>query len=501
MTGPLRTAVAALALVLAGAGVAEAAPAPPAERPVWTDCPADPSGAPVDPRLRCTTVRVPLDYRAPHGRTIEIAVSKLATAKPGLRRGILVHNGGGPGVASLHLPSSQEAGYPQEVLDRYDLVSFDPRGVGRSTPVGCGRSAASLPNELVFPFPAPDGSIDQNVGFARRLARDCLANGGELIRHLTTANTARDLDRIRAALGEQRISYRAASYGTYLGAVYAELFPGRTDRFVLDANVSPNVTWQDRLASWDGASELRFEDFAAWAAERDAALRFGATPAAVRANYLALAAELDRVPVTHPVAGPVNGNLWRAIYRFDSYHESLFQEIADWWRYLADDGAGPVPYWWLVKGTPGVPEDNDVAALVAVLCGDTPAPRDLAQYQRKVTDSRQRNPIVAGMGANIWPCAFWPAPLEPAVRVTDRGPANILLLQTTRDPATPLVGALGMRAALGRRARMVTVDGGNHGAYDRSVPSCAVTAADRFLSTGVLPERDLSCRPDAVPPR
>ncbi|WP_223244334.1 alpha/beta hydrolase [Streptomyces sp. CBMA156] len=104
------------------------------------------------------------------------------------------------------------------------------------------------------------------------------------------------------------------------------------------------------------------------------------------------------------------------------------------------------------------------------------------------------------MGANVWPCAFWPAPVEPAVRVTGRGPTNILLLQTERDPATPLSGALGMRAALGGRARMVTVDGGNHGAYDPSTPSCAVTAADRFLATGVLPARDLSCRPEPAGP-
>ncbi|MFD7734230.1 alpha/beta hydrolase [Kitasatospora phosalacinea] len=494
----------ALALALAGTTAgAEAAAAAPAERPprpVWTDCPADPSGAPVDPALRCTTVRVPLDYGAPHGRTIEIAVSRLATAKPGLRRGVLVHNGGGPGVASLHLPSAMAAGYPREVLDRYDLVGFDPRGVGHSTPVTCGRTPAEVPWQKVFPFPAPDGSIAPNVRFARDLARDCLTAGGDLVRHLTTADTARDLDRIRAALGEPRISYRAASYGTYLGAVYAQLFPGRTDRFVLDGNVDPNTTWQNRLASWDGGGELRFADFAAWAAARDADLHFGATPAAVRANYLALAAELDRAPVDHPAAGPVDGNLWRTLYRLDSYHTALFPEIADWWSYLAADGAGPVPYWWLAKGdTPGVPADNDVAALVAVLCNDSPADRDPARYQRAVTASRARNPLLAGMGANIWPCAFWPAPAEPAVRVTDRGPAGILLLQTTRDPATPYAGALGMRAALGQRARMVTVEGGNHGAYDPATPSCAVRAADRFLATGALPAHDLSCRPDPAP--
>ncbi|MGW4890982.1 alpha/beta hydrolase [Kitasatospora sp. NPDC004240] len=497
------TAALALAAALCAAGPAGAAPDPGAgpgsgAHPAltWTDCPPDPNTAPVDPRLRCTRLRVPMDYRAPGGPTIEIAVSRLATAKPGLRRGILVHNGGGPGVASLNLPSVQATVYPQDVLDRYDLVGFDPRGVGYSTPLTCGRTPAQLPNELVFPFPGPDGSITGNVGFARDLARDCLANGGELVRHVTTANTARDLDRIRAALGERKISFKAASYGTYLGAVYAELFPGRTDRFVLDANVSPDDTWHERLARWDPAGEIRFADFAAWAAERDATLRLGATPEAVRANYLALAAKLDRTPVTHPVAGPVNGNLWRAIYRFDSYHTALFQEIADWWRYLADDGNGPVPYWWLNRSTPGVPADNDIAALVAVLCGDSPAPRDLGRYQRNVTASRAANPILGGMGANVWPCAFWPEPLEPQVRVTDRGPANILLLQTTRDPATPYAGALEMRAALGGRARMVTVDGGNHGAYDPGAPSCAVTAADRFLTTGVLPRRDQFCGVD-----
>ncbi|KJY31169.1 tripeptidylaminopeptidase precursor, partial [Streptomyces sp. NRRL S-495] len=156
-TGLLGTVGAALALALVGAtadaGAAEAVPKQPTAPLVWTDCPADPSGAPVDPRLRCTTLTVPLDYREPRGRTIGIAVSRLPTAKPGLRRGILVHNGGGPGVASLHLPSAQESGYPQEVLDRYDLVGFDPRGVGRSTPVSCGRTAAEVPYELVFPFP------------------------------------------------------------------------------------------------------------------------------------------------------------------------------------------------------------------------------------------------------------------------------------------------------------------------------------------------------------
>ncbi|MFI9330359.1 alpha/beta hydrolase [Kitasatospora sp. NPDC052868] len=491
------TVVLALTATLASVAQAQAAPPPPA--PTWRECPPDPYGSPVDPRLRCTTLRVPLDYRAPSGPTIEIAVSRLATAKAGVRRGILLHNGGGPGGFSLNLPSAWVHNYPQDVLDRYDLVSFDPRGVGYSTPVTCGRTAASLPNERVLPYPAADGSIGANVTFARDLARDCLAHGGDVLRHITTANTARDMDRIRAALGERKLSYNAASYGSYLGAVYTELFPDRSDRIILDSNVDPKAVWHGQFALWDQATELRFGDFANWAVERESELHLGATPAEVRANFLALAARLDRTPVTHPQAGPVNGNLFRAVYHGYSYHTFYFPEIAAWWRFL--DQGGPAPEWLSFPVVPGIPEDNGTASLFAVACGDARAPRDIGHYQREVTADRARYPLLAGMGTNILPCAFWPDPVEPPVRITDRGPRNVLLLQTARDPATPLAGALGQRGSFGKRAQLVTVNTGNHGAYDPFTPSCAVTAANRFLVTGVLPARDLTCEPDPVDAR
>ncbi|GLW91113.1 alpha/beta hydrolase [Actinokineospora globicatena] len=455
---------------------------------VWGDCPPDPG--PADPRLRCATVKVPLDYRAPGGRKIEIAVSRLATAKPGLRRGLLLHNGGGPGERSLHLPSRYAQVYSQDVLDRYDLVGFDPRGVGYSTPITCGRTAAQLPNEWVLPFPAPGGSISGNVAFARDLARDCLANGGDLVRHVTTANTARDMDRIRIALGERKLSYSSGSYGSYLGAVYASLFPERTDRVVLDANVDPNRVWHHQWALWDSGAEARFPDFAAWAVQDG----LGTTQDEVRAGFLALVKKLDRTPVVHPKAGPVNGNLLRAIFRAYSYHSLYFPEIGAWWHFL--EGDGPPPGWGDPSDVPGIPQDNSVAVLLAVTCGDTLWPRDIDHYRREVRENRAKYPILGGMGANIWPCAFWPNPVEPAVRVTDRGPANVLLLQTLRDPGTPYAGALGMRSALGNRARMVTVTTGNHGAYDPNTPSCAITAAHRFLAAGTLPRHDLTCDPD-----
>lgn len=475
------------------AAAATPPPALPETGLAWTMCPPALLELPEDPRLRCATLRVPLDYRKPHGGTIEVMISKIATAKPGLRRGVLLHNGGGPGAPSLHLPAAYAQIYPPEVLDRYDLIGFDPRGVGYSTPVTCGRTLEQYPVDLYFPFPAPDGSIDGNVAFAREVANDCLRNGGAVLPHITTANTARDMDRIRIALGERKISYNSGSYGSYLGAVYATLFTDRTDRFVIDSNVDPNLVWHRQFALFDSGLELRFADIAAWLAERDATYDLGATPAEVRQGYLDLVARLDANPVTIPGIGLITGNVLRAIVFSFSYHTVFFPDLAELWAFVAHGGGAATTS----LAPPVVPEDNIRASQLAVLCGDARAPRDIDQYRREVAHNRAAFPITGGMGTNIWPCAFWPDPVEPPVRVTGKGPTNILMVQTMRDPATPYQGALGMRKTLGQRARMVTVDTGNHGAYDVSTPSCAVRAVHRYLATGVLPVRDQFCAPDA----
>jgi pimeloyl-ACP methyl ester carboxylesterase len=484
-------ALLAVVLLVALAPAAHAAPAPTPDL-AWTDCPPPMSSLPEDPRMRCATLRLPLDYRNPQGRTIEVMISRIPTAKPGLRRGVLLHNGGGPGAESLHLPAAYAQIYPPEVLDQYDLIGFDPRGVGYSTPVTCGRTAEQYPPDRYFPFPAPDGSITHNVEFAQEVARDCQEHGGAVMPHVTTANTARDMDRIRTALGEPKISYNSGSYGSYLGAVYATLFANRTDRFVIDSNVDPNRVWHKQWALWDSGLELRFNDIAAWLAERNATYHLGATPAEVRQRFLDLVARLDTNPVTHPEIGQINGNLMRAVLFGYSYHTLYFPELADIWVF-ADRGGAPA-----ARLAP-VPADNLRASQLAVLCGDARAPRDIHHYQREVTAHRAKYPLMGGMGTNLWPCAFWRDPVEPPVKVTSKGPANILMIQTLRDPATPYLGALGMRKALGQRTRMVTVDTGNHGAYDPSTPSCAVREAHRFLRTGVLPARDLFCTPDPAP--
>ncbi|ALG11074.1 alpha/beta hydrolase [Kibdelosporangium phytohabitans] len=494
--------VVAAAALLAGALAPQATAAP--ERPAlnWGKCPPPLFGLPDDPRMSCAALRVPVDYGDPKGRTIDVLVSKLPTAKPGLRRGVLMHNAGGPGGPSLHLPAAYVHLYPQEVLDRYDLVSIDPRGVGYSAPVTCGRTMAGYPADRYFPVPAADGSIDRNVEFAKGLARDCLANGGPNLRHVTTANTARDMDRFRIALGEKKISYNSGSYGSYLGAVYATLFAERTDRVIVDSNVDPNKVWHDQWALWDHAFEVRFPDLAEWLADRDDTLKLGATPADIRKKFFELVDKLNRKPVIHPEAGPINGDVFRVAVFGWSYHTLQFPLQAELWL-LADRGvpptSGAVPQSVATKSVPAVPEDNLRASQLAVLCNDASWPRDPKHYQRDVSVNRKLFPLWNGTGTNIWPCAFWPDPVEPPVKVTGNGPANVLIVQTLRDPATPYIGALGMRGAFGKRAKMVTVNTGNHGAYDPSTPSCAVRAVNDFLAAGTLPARDTFCEPDSAP--
>ncbi|HKT03882.1 MAG TPA: alpha/beta fold hydrolase [Rugosimonospora sp.] len=476
----------------------------------WADCPPAPSGLTRDPRERCASLPVPLDYRHPDGRKINVEVSRIPTAKPGLRRGILLFNPGGPGGSGIDFPDGLLPLMPAAVTDRYDLIGFDPRGIGYSTPVTCG-IPATTPVELVLPYPAPDGSIARNVAYARQTAHDCAQLSGDLLPYITTANTARDMDRIRAALGEPKLSYLGYSYGTYLGTVYTTLFPQRSDRILLDSAVDPNLVWYQMWRTWDQAIAIRLPDFTAWAAARDATYHLGATQAAVTRTYYQLTGRFDQNPVTLPNGTVITGNLVRELTRSYLYNDVALPTLAQIWQSLA---ALPAPTPTLppavaaalrrISGAPGaaatVPADNQTAALYAVVCDDAAWPRSISTYARNVAAGRRLFPATAGMPDNIWPCAFWPShPIEPPVRVTGDGPRNVLILQNLRDPATAWISGFGLRQALGRRAAFVSVDQGGHGVYLITAAPCAADIATTFLTTGALPDHDQLC-PGQSPP-
>ncbi|MEU3728276.1 alpha/beta hydrolase [Streptomyces sp. NPDC033538] len=465
------------------------ATAGPSKPLTWTDC----EGGGTDPRQQCATLQVPMDYADPDSPLIDIAVSRIPSENPDARRGALLLIAGGPGGSSLNDPSRKGQKLPQEVRDTHDLIGFAPRGLAPSTAVDCGLEYGDLATSKLRPWPAPDGSVDGNMVTARRVADACARTGGELMRHLSTANEARDIDRLRAALGERRISAWGVSYGTYVGAVYARLFPHRTDRVVLDSLDNPDPTRVNRawLAGHEQGVEDVFPHFAAWASQPGNPDRIAREAADVRPMFLRLAARLDREPIPWPGANPeeLNGNVLRQTMLDSFASPSRYPTLAKLMVAARQGTVPPAP-----AGPPEAVLQNVTAVGAGVLCNDVAWPKSAAVYQKDVTESRAKYPLTAGMPRNAMLCAAWPyPPREAPVRITDRGPSNILLVQNERDVNTPLSGALEMREALGRRAVMVTVDSTGHDAYLAEGNACGDRTVSRFLATGERPDADTYC--------
>ncbi|MGI5454679.1 alpha/beta hydrolase [Streptomyces sp. CA-249302] len=456
----------------------------------WGRC----TGSGLDPRQQCATLKVPLDYARPGGPKIDLALSRIPAEKPSARRGALLLIPGGPGGSSLDDPSGKGQKLPKDVRNAYDLIGFAPRGNAPSTALSCGLDHADLALTKLRPWPAPDGSVAENMSNARRVADTCARNGGELIRHISTVDNARDIDRIRAALGERKISAWGVSYGTYVGAAYAQLFPQRTDRIVLDSNGNPDPVRAERawLQAYEVGVEDNFPEFAKWASAPGNPYRLADTAAEVRPLFLRLAARLDREPIPWPGANPeeLNGNVLRQTMLNSFYDPDDYAGLAQLILAARKGTVLPAP-----QSPPDSALQNVTAVGVATICNDVAWPKSTAVYRKAVEESRAKYPLTAGMPRNAMVCAAWPwQPKRAPVRITDRGPADVLLVQDERDVATPLSSARKMREAFGRRAVMVTVDSTGHEAYLANGNACGDATVSRFLATGERPDADLYCK-------
>ncbi|MEU4037916.1 alpha/beta hydrolase [Streptomyces collinus] len=450
------------------------------QRPAWHRCDTSQSAA-----FQCATVEVPLDYGRPGSRTIKLAVSRVKTAAPGKRRGVLLFNPGGPGGEGLDMPLMMKDALPKKVREQYDLIGFDPRGVGRSSPVTCGLTAA----EENIEHPYRQATFSHDVKWARTVADKCRARNGDRLRYITTRNTARDMDVIRTVLGERKLSYLGYSYGTYLGAVYAQMFPGRTDRFVLDSAVDPARAWRGMIQVWAEGAEPAFARWTKWTARHHRTYGLGDTPAGVRKTFWGLVARADRTPIDYD-GQKLTGDDIRASLRGQFFSpEYAAQVVADLKRSAAGHATSR-PHPLAAAARP--PADNGTAVFWTVVCGDTAAwPHDPEQYRRDAVRDRAKYPLYGDFGSNITPCAFWGRPAEPVTKV-DTG-VGLLTVQNQWDPQTPLVSGLGMHHAL-KGSRMVYVKGGEgHGVYAGDPRACADRTVDAYLSDGRLPAKDVTC--------
>ncbi|MGX1882214.1 alpha/beta hydrolase [Streptomyces sp. NPDC055287] len=486
----LAAAVAASTLSAVPAAASAAGAVPALE---WKPCAR--TGGPDD--QECAELPVPLDYRDPDGRHLTLAVSRLRSDRPEARRGTLLVIAGGPGSSGVQRLTQKGAALRKEMGGAYDIVSLDPRGVGGSTTASCGLDPDDRHLVNLRAWPGPDGEVAAALARSRRVAEACDRNGGDRLRSFTTANEVRDIDRFRQALGEEELSAWGISYGTYVGAVYAQKYPRRTDRWVLDSSGDPDPSRVGRgwLANMSAGADSRFPDFAAWAADpaRDeTGLRLARRPTDVRPLVLGLAAKLDREPRTSDRPGTLlTGNRLRQALQNALYSDTAFAQVARLIKQAQDPGVTPV----LTPDIAAPVSDQEAAVSMGVVCNDVRwHPPTVASYERAVAADRARYPLTAGMPVNVTPCAFWKgAPVEKPTRITGRGPSNILMIQSLRDPATPYFGALKMREALGDRARLVTVEHGGHGVYLGNGNACGDREVTRYLTTGRRPAGDTYC--------
>lgn len=437
--------------------------------------------------FQCATLKVPLDYGDPEGKTIDLAISRLRAGSAKARHGVLLLNPGGPGAPGLQLPADPLLKFPEEVKRRYDLVGFDLRGAGQSSPVSCG-----LTGEEQADHPYKAETFTRDVDRARTVAGKCRARAGDKLPHLTTRNSARDMDVIRAALGEKAISYLGISYGTYLGAVYMQLFPQRADRIVLDSATDPTRIYRGMFEDMAKAAEQAFTRWAAWTARRHTTYGLGDTPAKVRKAYWDLIARANRKPILFE-GQTFTGDGIRAANGTFFHVQNAAERIAGLKK--AAKANNPAP-----SGTPGQvqePDDNYLSTAWSFMCADTRTwSHDPEEYRREAIRDKARYPVYGDFAAAITPCAFWQQGSEPQTRIDNT--VGALITQNEWDSQTPLFSGRAMHRAL-RGSRMLTVAGGEgHGVlYAPDGNPCADKAATVYLTTGRLPAKDLTCQAPA----
>lgn len=492
----------------------------------WHRCPAGSAGAIVG-GFSCATVAAPLDYRDPSGPKIRLAVVEHPATGP-KSRGVIFFNPGGPGGAgTVQLPAFIGF-FPKELLRQYDIVSWDPRGSGASTAVQCFPSQAAESTFLgnYSLFPVGRGQQRAYIRRWRAFGKICAARNGALLRHVSTADSARDLNLLRQDLGQPKLDYLGISYGTFLGATYANLFPRRVGRMVLDGNVPPEAWTNGGLLNPRLSTYLRMASDKAAARALGAYLRIcgqrstqacafsAGSPAATRAKWDVLLARLERAPIN------LGGTAFSYAYVVTtvSFGLSFVQPFstpvpdnsAPGWSGIAQ---GLQQLWTAGSGTASARSGTPLAAAAAaaaqryggaeqnyaVQCDEAPSPpaSAYAGLQRLLL---RRSGVTAL--PYLWtfdePCATWPVRGQDTYSGPWNAPTSpILVIGNTTDPFLPLRDAIAMTRQLGN-ARLLVVRGYGHTVF-LNPSTCASNYMTAYFRTGAVPPKGAVCRQDLPP--
>ncbi|HEY1915917.1 MAG TPA: alpha/beta hydrolase [Streptosporangiaceae bacterium] len=455
---------------------------------------------PCDSGFQCARLLVPFDYARPAWRRFSLPVIMLPATDAKDRTGSLVVNPGGPGGSGVQYALQARSVIAPAVLDRFNVVGFDPRGVGGSEPaVHCMTGPQLDTYYATDDTPADAAQLADVVAQSKLFAHECQANAGALLPYVGTENAARDLDVLRAALGEAKLTYLGKSYGTFLGAWYAQLFPHRIRALVLDGALDPDATAADiNLVQGEGF-EVALRSFTANCMAsagcplgRGSDVSVGIAKLQGLLNRTATTPLSDNLGTRQPASSPMLMQGVVASLYSKSYWPTLRTALQE---AFSGDGTTLVELAdLLMERQPDGTYSNLADANMAVNCIDRPWPQSLSSWRSAAATAGRAAPQFGA--AIVWgslPCAYWPVPSSPVPDITAAGAPPILVVGTTRDPATPYRWAQALAREL-RSGVLLGWNGDGHTAYMMG-SSCVDNAVNNYLINGVIPRSGTVCPP------
>lgn len=455
------------------------------QRLAWSPCPGG----------QCTTLTVPLDYAHPHGRTITLKVLRVPARDQAHKVGALVINPGGPGGSGVQYAQAADSVFGAAVLDHYDVVGFDPRGVGASTPLHCVGTAEL--DALISYDPDPDTAAERHRldALVHRFGEGCVRHDAGLARHMSTREVARDVDILRGALRQPKLDYFGASYGTFIGATYADLFPHHVGRMVLDGAIDPSLSNLELSLAQAHGFEVALQSYVASCVDAGGCVLGGSVAQGVR-RVQQLLADIERSPLPTGTDRPLTVGLatlgiWMPLY-VKSWWPQLTAGLTEAIRRHRGATLLSLADLYVSRGPNGY-TDNSLNALYDVNCLDhddyiptAKVPEYFGAFE-KVSPTFGRD-FAFGLST----CSTWPVKSgHHSHALHAAGAPPILVVGTTRDPATPLAWAQGLASELDSGV-LVTRNGDGHTAYHRG-NACIDTTVEAYLVAGKVPRNGKSC--------
>lgn len=452
----------------------------------WSDC---------DSTFECTTVKAPLDYSDPSAGDVELSVIR-HRATSGTAIGSLLTNPGGPGASGVSfLRDSLSSAVGPALESSYDVIGFDPRGVGESTAVVCYDAAQmdSYLFDIAKDRRGTAGWTQEIEQASKAFGQACEKNSDGILPYITTENAARDMDVMRAVLGDQKLNYLGYSYGTFLGATYAKLFPERVGRLVLDGAVDPSVSGLDVSTTQGVGFESALRAYMASCLKGKNCPFTGTVDEAMK-DLGRLLASVDRRPIKNSDGRMLGADALMTAIITPLYSQSNWSALTEM---LNDVLQGSAEYAYYIvdiyfNRQDGKYLDNQTEAFRAYNCMDYPVVDDQADLDAAYKVLDEKAPTIAPYWKGPDPCAEWPYPATGVrEKITAEGAAPILVVGTTNDPATPYEWSVSLAHQLSSGV-LITRKGEGHTGYNKG-NSCVDGAVEAYFVDGTVPQEDVTC--------